>query len=403
MAIATLLFGCQGEQRSVTEAQRAMLPADVAQLLIEGQRAHENGLYDLALAYSDSVEARAPDLADLHFLRGAIYTRLNRPDVAQAAYETVLELDPWYPGARHNMGLNAYRRGRLRSAIDLYREEEKEVGGTATLYHELGRAYAKLGEPDSARTAYFMALAMDSTHATTYMWLGQLEEEAGDLEAALALSLQGLALRPHDLDYQYIVGSQYHRLEQPEKALPYLEPVAAAWRWHQGAQTNLGQVYMRLGREEDAREFFERADVAQQQAQAISEAEDAINQDPDMLDNWIRLGDLLRQSGQYGRAIEAFKNAAARDMPLGIWLSIQNNLAFLQLQNGDAQEAASLFEMILLNDSTMVAAWVGLGVAYANQDRTQEARQVWEKALALDPGNATARRNLAQLDAMPAE
>ena len=171
-------------------------------------------MYDRALAYTDSVEAYAPGLADLHFLRGAIYTRLNRPDVAQAAYETVLELDPWYPGTRHNMGLNAFRRGRLRDAITLYREEA-QIGGTAALYHELGRAYAKLGEPDSARAAYEAAIALDSLHATSYMWLGQLFEEAGDLDEALKLSLKGLALRPGDLDYQYIVGTQYRRLEQP--------------------------------------------------------------------------------------------------------------------------------------------------------------------------------------------
>ncbi len=400
IGIIAFVVSCGEQGRSITEAKRQNLSPHVAQFLIEGQRAHEAGVYDMALAYTDSVEAYAPDLADLHFLRGAIYTRLNRPDVAQAAYETVLELDPWYPGARHNMGLNAFRRGQLRSAINLYLEEESEVGGTATLYHELGRAYAKLGEPDSARTAYEAAIALDSTHATSYMWLGQLLEEAGDLEAALELSLKGLALQPTDLDYQYIVGTQYRRLEQPELAMPYLEPVAMAWPWHQGAQTNLGQVYMQLGREEEARDYFARADVAQQQAQAISEAEEAINYDPDMLDNWIHLGDLLRQSGQYGRAIEAFKNAAARDMPLGMWLGIQSNLAYLHLQDGDVQRAVDLFEMVLLNDSTMATAWVGLGVAYASQDRFQDARHVWERALVIEPQNSTTRSNLAQLAKM---
>ena len=154
---------------------------------------------------------------------------------------------------------------------------------------------------------------------------------------------------------------------------------------------------MQLGREEEAREYFDRADVAQQQAQAISEAEEAINNDPDMLDNWIRLGDLLRQSGQYGRAIEAFKNAAARNMPLGMWLAIQSNLAYLHLKNGDTQQATDIFEMVLLNDSTMAAAWVGLGVAYAARDRVEDARRVWEQALVLEPENSTARSNLAAL------
>ena len=392
------MAGCGSRGQTVTEAQREDLPPYVARFLIEGQRAHEEGLFDMALAFTDSVERYAPDLADLHFLRGHVYTRLNRPDIAQAAYETVLELDPEYAGARHNMGLIAYRLGQLRNAINLYTEEIAEVGPTAAAHHELGRAYAKLGEPDSARMAYEDALALNPNYATSYMWLGQLHEEAGDLEQALVTSLQGLELRPDDLDYQYIVGTLYRRLEQPEEALPFLEPVAEAWPWHQGAQTNLGQVYMRLGREDEARVVFELADEAQQQAQAISEAEDAINQDPDMLDNWLHLGTLLRESGQYERALEAFKNAAARDMPVDMWLVLQNNIAFLHLLLDETQQAANLFEMVLLNDSTMVAGWVGLGTAYANMDRTPEARDAWNQALDLDPQNAHARSNLAALD-----
>jgi len=388
---------CQWETMGVAERQRQDLPPFVAQYMIEGQRAFEVGAYDMALAFTDSAEVYVPGLADLHFLRGAIYSRLNRPDIAQAAYETVLDIDPDYPGARHNMGLVAFRLGQLRNAIGLYLEEASRVGGTAEVYHELGRAYARFGEPDSARWAYEQAIALDSTYSTSYMWLGQLLEESGDLEEALSISLKGLSLRPDDLDYQYIVGTQYRRLERPEQALPYLEPIARERPWHQGAQTNLGQVYMLLGREEEAREYLSRAESAQQQAQEIIEAEEAINSDPDMVDNWLHLGNLLRQSGQYGRAIEALKNAASRDMPLGLWMAIQNNVAFLYLQDGQAQHAADLFEMILRNDSTSAAAWVGLGTAYANLGSLEDARIVWERALSLEPENEAARDNLRQL------
>ena len=394
---------CQWETEGVAEAQRSRLPPFVTDFLINGQRAFEAGAYDLALAYTDSVEFYAPALADLHFLRGAIYTRLNRPDIARVAYEVVLDIDPHYAGARHNMALIAFRAGQLRNAIDLYREEEEKVGPSPALYHELGRAYAKLGEPDSAQWSYESAIALDSTYATSYMWLGQLMEESGNLDDALQMSLKGLSFRPDDLDYQYIVGTQYRRLELPEEAVPFLEPVAAAQPWHQGAQTNLGQVYMQLGREAEAREYFARAETAQQQAQEILEAEEAINTDPDMLDNWLHLANLLRQSGQNGRAIEALKNAASRDMPPGIWMGIQNNLAFLYLQDARPQEAAELFEMIVLNDSTSAAAWVGLGASYASLELLQEARFALQKALDIDPRNEIALNNLIELDKIQSE
>ncbi len=110
--------GSEQESLSVTEQKRRSVDPKVGQFLLEAQRAYERGAYGMALALSDSAEAYAPDLADLHFLRGVVYTQLNQLHVAQAAYETVLELDPAYPGARFNMGLNAFRRGQLRDAID---------------------------------------------------------------------------------------------------------------------------------------------------------------------------------------------------------------------------------------------------------------------------------------------
>ena len=394
--ILMLSVGCRDADRlSVTQKQRASLPASVAQFLIEGQRALDRGVYEVALAMTDSVERYAPDLADLHYLRGAVYTQLNQLEIAQAAYQTVLEIDPDYAGARFQLGLNSFRRGKLRDAISLY-TAERDVGVTSALAHELGRAYAKLGEPDSARSAYEEAIGIDSANTTAYMWLGQLLEESGDLEEALLVSLAGLRQRPNDLDYQYIIGTQYFRSEQAENALPFLEPVAEQWPWHHGAQFNLGRVYMRLGREGDAQVYFARADSAQQLQQQINEAQDAINRDPETFENWLNLGTLLRQGGQFDRAIEAYK-VAVTFMPGN--LHLQNNLAIMFMENGDSETSISRFRAILRSDPCFMEAWLNLGVVYANDDRIEDARWAWEQLLTHAPGHVAAKDFLAQLDA----
>jgi len=392
-----LAAGCS-EPDGIAEEQRKNLSPWVARYMIEAENAFGRGVYELALTYTDSVEAYAPELADLHYLRGRVYTQLNRLDVAQAAYQTVLEIDPAYAGARFAMGLNSFRRGKLRDAINSYLEEESQVGPTTALYHELGRAYAKLGVPDSAQIAYTQALTIDPDHAMTHMWLGQLLEETGDLEGALETSLAGLNLRPDDLDYQYIVGTQYFRLDSAEAALPYLEPVAERRSWHHGAQFNLGQVYMRLGRESEAEKYFARADHAQQLQQRVNEAQNAINNDPGSPANWIELGNRLRQAKRYGRAIEAYKNGLTIDVPPGLALYMQTNLATLYLECGDATEAANRLEAILRADPTITAAWFNLGVAYAQGGRLDEARATWAELLEREPTHESALAYLELLD-----
>ena len=274
-------------------------------------------------------------------------------------------------------------------------QQEDHLGEWSGLLHEMGRAYAKLGEPDRARAAYEVAIAVDAENATAYMWLGQLLEESGDMEDALAISLRGLSMRPDNLDYQYIVGTQYIRTEQAEEALPFLEPVALKRPWHHGAQFNLGQVYMRLGREEEARHYLARADSAQQLQQQVNEAQTVINHEPEMLENWLALAKLLRQGGQYDRAIEAYK-VIVSFIP---WdLSLQNNLAILFMENGQHETAIDRYQAIIRADSSMTAAWLNLGVAYANLGEPALARFAWEKLLAIAPDNAVARDFLTRLD-----
>ena len=399
LCLFAVVSGCR-EPVGIAQKQRNSLSPRVARYMVEAEGAFSRGVYELALAYTDSAEAHVPELADLHFLRGKIYTQLNQLQVAQAAYQVVLEIDPEYAGARFDMGLNSFRRGKLRDAINYYLEEELEVGPTTALYHELGRAYAKIGVPDSARAAYEQALLLDPEHTTTYMWLGQLLEETGDLEGALEASLNGHRLRPDDLDYQYIVGTQYFRLDSTEAALPYLEPVAEKWTWHHGAQFNLGQVYMRLGREAEAEIYFARADEAQQLQQRVNEAQNAINNDPTSPANWIELGNRLRESKRYGRAIEAYKNGLTIQVPPGLALYMQTNLATLYMECGDLSEAARRFEAILRADPDLSAAKLNLGIVYAQGGRFDEARATWRELLEREPRNTAAQSYLEQLETM---
>ena len=385
--------GSEQESMTVTEKMRLTLHPKVGMFLIEGQRAYERGAYQLALAYTDSAESFAPRLADVHFLRGMLYTQLNQLEVARAAYETVLELDPAYKGARYNMGINAFRRGKLRDAIDLF-QAEKELEATSKLYLEVGQAYAKLGEPDSARMAYEQAIALDSTNATAFMWLGQLYEELGELDEALKYSREGLRQRPDNLDYRYIIGSLLFRTEQIEEAADYLQPVAEERPSHHGAQYNMGQVLMRLGREDEAQAYFARADSAQQLQQQVNDAEKAINLEPEKLENWTNLGQLLRKAGHLDKAVEAYKVAISLD-PWNLY--VQNNLAILMMENGDMDGAIRRYRAILGLDSTLAEVWLNLGVAYANTGRTAEARRAWQNTLKHEPGHRGARAFLARL------
>jgi len=393
LAFSSVGCGSDEDDLTATEKQRRLVGPLVGKYLVEGQRAYDRGSYTVALAMTDSAEQYAPELADLHFLRGNVYMQLNQLRVAQAAYQTVMSVDPEYRGARFNLGLIAHRQDKLRDAIDWFKREE-DMEPTSNVSLELGRAYARLGEPDSARMAYERSIELDSTNSTAFMWLGQLHEELGEMEKALEVSKAGLKLKPDDPDYKYVVGSLLFRLGEIEEAATHLRPVAAERPWHHGAQFNMGQVLMRLGEEDEAKAYFAQADSAQQMQEVISDAEEDIGRDPNVLEHWVKLASLLRDLGEVERAIEALKVATTLH-PKN--LHLQNNLALLLMENGEMDAAIGRYRAILFVDSTLADVWLNLGAAYANAGLRDEARQAWQKAQKLEPGNPAAREYLARI------
>lgn len=400
MAILLVLQGCSSDDNAAkdmtkTERLRLQVGPQVADYMRNAETALQRGNYNLSFALMDSVEAVVPELADLHFMRGRLYTQINDLQLSQLSYQRALEIDPEYVGANFNMGLNAFRRGLLRQAVNYYKGEEAvNADPDAVLYLELGKTYAQLGEPDSAQTAYERAIDIQPDNSSAYMWLGQLMEEIGELDKALEYSHKGAEIRPGDSDYEYIIGTLYFRNGDTEKAVEYLEPVANELEFHQGAQYNYGQALRRLGREDEAQFYLARADSAQKLQQMVNEAVNGINNEPANRDNWVRLALLLWQTGQQERAVESYTTAVNID-PANF--ALQSNLAMMLVESGRVDEGIRRYETILRLRPDLTDVWLNLGAAYANNGDSDNAKAAWEKALELDPNNRRAKDNLSQL------
>jgi len=100
----------------------AASPNDPAALLQIAILNAQNGLYDLAFREFDKLLAANPRSAEAHNNRGNIYYTLADYDRAFEAYAYAEELDPADGGIKLNLALTHYQRGRLKEAIEKYRE-----------------------------------------------------------------------------------------------------------------------------------------------------------------------------------------------------------------------------------------------------------------------------------------
>ena len=142
-------------------------------LLTESKDALDIGEFELALILVDSALKYTNDMAEIFFLQGRIYEKINRNEESIKAYQKSLEINPGYRGANFNMGNIAYKEGRFRSSLIHYKNEIK-LGPRADVYFNMAHAYADIYEPDSSQQVLHKAIATDSTYSDAYMLLGQM-------------------------------------------------------------------------------------------------------------------------------------------------------------------------------------------------------------------------------------
>ena len=366
----------------------------VAGLIFQAETAFRNGYYNAALAITDSSLVNSPHSADIHFLRGRVFTKLARLNEAEVAYRTVLSLNPNYQGAWFNMGTNSIRQDDLPAAIAHYKSEMLLYPSARTMV-QIGRAYADLGKIDSATFAYEDAIKTDSKNAAAYMRLGHLYKDRGDITKAIDYATIGLDLDPENLDYKYIIGSLLLLNEEPKASLPFFRAVTSKRPWHYWAHHNLGQALYRIGDETQGQHYMDLAKELQKGIQEVENWRNLANMNPDQLMLWVNLGNSLKNMGRIQEAKDAFLVALSIS-PMSF--ALQNNIANLCLMDGDTVQAINRYKTILSFDSTLVDIWLNLGVVHASSGRINDARQAWMKGLEHDSDNTTLKDYLETLD-----
>ena len=367
---------------------------DVAALIFQAESAYRGGYYNAALTLSDSAITINPNVADVYFLRGRVFTKLARLEKAETSYLRVLQLDPNYQGAWFNIGTNSLRQDKLPAAISYYKKEQ-QIHPSAKTMVQIGKVYADIGNVDSATYAYEKAIEIDTKNASAYMRLGHLHKDSGDITKAIKYTTSGVNLDPENLDYKYFMGSLLLLNGEPEASIPFFRSVTNKRAWHYWAHHNLGQAYFRIGSTVEGQLFMDKAKELQKGVQEVENWRNLANMNPDQFMLWVNLGNSLNNMGRVEEAKDAFLVALSLK-PMNF--ALQNNIANLCLIIGDTSQAIIRYESILSIDPELVDIWLNLGVVYASSGRSTEARQAWEKGLEYDSNNQTLKGYLETLN-----
>jgi tetratricopeptide (TPR) repeat protein len=188
-------------------------------------------------------------------------------------------------------------------------------------------------------------------------------------------------------------GTLYRNRGEPEKARKLLERSLAIDPAYAPAYLGLAAVHESLGNEMEAARLGA-------MARRLRSPEEPRNSRTDDLADRLLAAGRVYQTGDYPAAAHLFEElrveaAAAGDTAL--LLGTTNNLGLCRYQQGDLEGAGSVFAGLIRDHPEYVKPYNNLAKVREAQGRIAEARELYRQALARDPENPVARKELVRL------
>lgn len=165
--------------RIIAMAKKALAKTEIA--------GYANGLYSKMMAKINPEEmalvkkviAQNPKAADIG--SAALFAMLQgHPEAAMALAIKAVVSDPLNPNWQNNMAALLTGYGYPEQAMPVLKKLQTEFPGNSTVLNNIGQAWMKLGEADSASRFFKAALALNPNHTEAKKGEGLIEELKGD-------------------------------------------------------------------------------------------------------------------------------------------------------------------------------------------------------------------------------
>jgi tetratricopeptide (TPR) repeat protein len=358
LAPAVLSFRRAIELLHDDQPERWDAKAKAAEILLAAGRDKKEFMVE-AKGYCDEILARDPNSFDGHLLTADYYYY-----TALAEFKTAQK----DPGTKD-----------LDTAIEEFRKADAIKPGQVVVELQLAHALSGKGDFSGSESIFRQVIAQDKTLQAPYTELYKLylfQRRTADAEQLLKLAFQN---NPKQFGYLTMLALHYSLQRRNPEMLSVLEQIKSHANEFPEAYMVVGEFYLRLGDGDTA----------------IKEYKEGMAKDPKRkLDFEKHIIEVLMRQG---------KRSEAADLNSAILKTNPNDndakglAATFLLDKGDINRAIVELQAVVTAAPDNVVAKYNLGRAYAAQGQSEQARQMFQKAIELRPDYLPARVALAEL------
>ena len=327
--------------------------------------------------FRETVE-KAPKLFAGYVGLSQLLFKRNRPEEAARALSLATGRVDDSAEVRRMLGNSELARNHLPEAIHQFEAALHFNPNDAGALFGLVVAQRKSGAMDAAEKALDQLEKVDPTFPGLALERGQLFENRGAYDRAIALYRSALEQRPSDTELKLRLGAALVTGGQVDEAEAVLSQVIKERPNSAEAEHYLGRV------------LFARKETAQ----AAQRFERAVNNDMLKAEYHMYLAWALLEQGNFGGALTSVQKAIERDPNLGDarWL-----LGRIQLRTGAVRDALVNFQAALRLKPSRVEALANMGDAYDELRDSAQAIKSYQDALKRAPEHGEWWYRLGQL------
>lgn len=222
-------------------------------------QATRDGIWvDSAIAASDHALILDPYQAQVHISLGIIYHGTGKIERAIEELECAIDLQPMSDAAHRWLGRCYTQQGEMERAIDYF---EKAIGlrpGYWENYSRLGTCYYTFGRYREAAEQFRRVITIQPDNYLGYDNLGAMYIFLGLYEDCIAMQRRAIEIYPNHRSYSNL-GTACFYLERYEEAIAAYKTAISLNPRDDTYYRNLGDAYLRVGKEEHAQEQFKLA------------------------------------------------------------------------------------------------------------------------------------------------
>lgn len=222
------------------------------------QITHDSAWVDAAISASDHALVLDPNQAQVHISLGIIYHGTGKIDSAIQEFERAIELQPVSDDAQKWAGQCWQRKGDMEKAVRCFQTAIRIRPGYWENYNRLGICYYFFGRYSDAAEQFRRVISIQPDNYLGYNTLGGIYNLLGLYEDAVAMHRRAIEIYPNPSSYTNL-GTDYFYLERYHEAIAAYQSAIELDPRDDLLYRNVGDAYLRVGRETDATSQFEKA------------------------------------------------------------------------------------------------------------------------------------------------